>query len=124
MLWEHDQKNQSINFPQDKPNYELFKQNLTQAWQEKIEKGGSKEHGFFLVWEGDQIIGSLLLRIKENPYREKKYGEIWYIYLEPEYRGKGYGKRLLQFADDYFQKQGCAYAFAGISAHNSSSNIL
>ena len=74
--------------------------------------------------EKGTIVGSLVLRIKENPFRKKKFGEIWYIYLEPECRGKGYGSKLLRFTDDYFKKNGCAYAFAGIAAHNPGSNIL
>lgn len=117
ILWEHDQKMQKINFPGSYPNKELFEKNI---WEES--KGGNTT--FFFVYEQEKIIGSLILRIKENPYRRKKYGDIWDIYLEPECRGKGYGGKMLEFADEFFKKQGCSYAFAGIAAHNPASNAL
>lgn len=116
-LWDHDQKNQKINFPNSLPNQELFEKNVRQA------KASGNAY-FFYISEADKVVGSLVLRINENPYRRQKFGEIWYIYLEPECRGKGYGPKLLDFADDYFKKQGCGYAFAGIAVHNPASNIL
>lgn len=117
LLWDHDQKNQKINFPNSFPNKELFEKNLRQ-------EHASGSTTFFFVQEQEKNVGSLILRIKDNPYRRKKYGEIWYIYLEPECRGKGYGKKILEFADKYFKQHGCSYAFAGIAAHNPASNAL
>lgn len=117
LLWDHDQKNQKINFPTSQPNKILFEKNIRQEHH-----AGSG--AFFFIFEKEKTVGSLILRMKENHYRQKKYGEIWYIYLEPECRGKGYGKELLEFADDYFKKQGCAYALAGTAAHNPASNML
>lgn len=116
-LWEHDQKNQKINFPTSKPHFKIFQENILASYKEHPQ-------GFFLIYENNKIIGSLILRTKFNPFREQKYGEIWYIYLEPEHRGKGYGRRLLEFADAHFKNQSCSYAFAGISALNPSPNAL
>ncbi len=116
-LWDHDQKNQVINFPNSSPNPELFKRNIR---QETTHENAS----FFFVYEEQKVVGSLGLRMKENPYRRQKYGEIWYIFLEPECRGKGIGRILLDFADNYFQERGCSYTFAGISAFNPASNKL
>ena len=117
LLWDHDQKNQKINFPTSQPNKSLFEKNIRQEHH-----AGSGT--FFFISEKEKTVGSLILRTKENQYRQKKYGEIWYIYLEPECRGKGYGKELLEFADDYFKRYGCSYAFAGTAAHNPASNML
>ncbi len=117
ILWEHDQKNQAINFPESQPNRELFEKNMQQSYTENPE-------GFFFVYNEDEIVGSLILRFRENPYRKKRYGEIWYIYLSPECRGQGYGSKLLQFADKFFQQNNCSYAFAGIAAHNPASKAL
>jgi len=123
ILWDHDQKNQKINFPNSFPHLELFEKNI------RPEHASGSAASFLIYEQADasgqeKLVGSLILRIKENPYRRKKFGEIWYIYLEPECRGKGYGKKLLEFADEYFKKQGCSYAFAGIAAHNPASNLL
>ncbi len=116
ILWEHDQKMQELNFPNSYPHQEMFEKRIRQ----EHELGAA----YFFIQEQGKIIGSLILMIKENPYRRKKYGDIRNIYLEPECRGKGYGKTMLEFADQYFKQHGCSYAFAGIAAHNPASNAL
>ncbi|MEK6809611.1 MAG: GNAT family N-acetyltransferase [Nanoarchaeota archaeon] len=116
-LWEHDQKMQRLNFPGSFPNKELFEKNMRA-------ENAAGDTAFFFVRERERIVGSLILRIKVNPFRRQKYGDIWDIYLEPECRGKGYGKKMLEFADEYFKRNGCSYAFAGIAAHNPASNAL
>lgn len=117
ILWEHDVENQKINFPSDKPDRALFEKNISESYAEN-------PHGFFLVYDRNKIMGSLLLRIKHNPFRSQKYGEIWYIYLEPDYRGKGFGPKLVEHAHAYFKQHSCSYVFAGISALNPGSNAL
>lgn len=116
ILWEHDQKMQKLNFPDSHPHKEMFEKRIRQEY----ELGAA----YFVVQEQGNIIGSLILMVKENPYRCKKYGDIRNIYLDPECRGKGYGTKMLEFADQYFKQQGCSYAFAGIAAHNPASNAL
>jgi len=117
ILWEHDQANQKINFPNDKPNYDLFKRNILNDYKEQPE-------GFLLIYDQGKVIGSMILRIKFNPYRQQKYGEVWYIYFDDSCRGKGYGTKVLEYADEYFKKKGCKYVFAGVSALNPASNAL
>ena len=117
ILWEHDQSNQKINFPKDKPNSDLFKKNIIESYKEQPE-------GFLFIYEEERIVGSVILRIKFNPYRQQKYGEVWYIYFDASCRGKGYGTRVLEYVDDYFKKNGCKFAFAGVSAINPASNAF
>ena len=116
ILWEHDQKMQELNFLGSYPHKETFEKRIRQEY----EAGAA----YFFTYEQGKIVGSLILMIKENPYRRKKYGDIRNIYLEPECRGKGYGKKMLEFADQYFKQQGCSYAFTGIAVHNPASNAL
>ena len=97
ILWEHDQANQKINFPRDKPNFGLFKKNILKSY-------GEQPNGFLFIYEGEKIIGSMILRIKFNYYRQQKYGEVWYIYLDASCRGKGYGTKSLEYADKYFNE--------------------
>ena len=115
-LWEHDQKMQKLNFPGSYPKKELFEKRIRQEY--------ATGAVYFFVYEQEKIIGSLILMIKENHYRCKKYGDIRNIYLDSEFRGKGYGKKMLDFADQYFKLLGCSYVFAGIAAHNPASNAL
>src|SRR3989344_3830387 len=116
VLWEHDQKMQQLNFPDSYPNKEMFEERVRQEY--------AAGAAYFFLYEQKKIIGSLILIAKENPYRRQRYGDIRNIYLEPECRGKGYGRKMLDFADQYFKKNGCSYAFAGIAAHNPASNAL
>lgn len=117
VLWEHDQKMQKLNFPGSYPHQELFEKNMRA-------ENAAGDTAFFFIKEQERNIGSLILRIKVNPFRRQKYGDIWNIYLEPECRAKGYGKKMLEFTDEYFKRHGCSYAFAGIAAHNPASNAL
>ena len=116
-IWEFDQDHQRINFPKDSPNYERFKEAILKEHQEEPE-------GFFFVYENDKIIGELFLKIRLNPFRRQKYGEVRIIHLDPDNRGKGYGKELLEFADKYFKEKECNYLLAGVSAFNLSSSAL
>ncbi len=117
ILWEFDNDHQKINFPKDSPNYEIFKERILKEYEEEPD-------GFFLVYEENEIIGQLFLKIRFNPYRNQKYGEVRNIHLNLKNRGKGYGKKLLEFADEYFKNKGCEYSLAGVSSLNPSSNFL
>ena len=48
ILWEHDKSNQIINFPKDKPNYELFKKNILEAYREQ-------QQGFLFIYDKEKI---------------------------------------------------------------------
>jgi len=116
-LWEYDLDHQRINFPKDNPNYEKFKEGILKEYNEEPQ-------GFFFVYENNEIIGYLRLITRFNPYRQQKYGDVRFVHLDGLNRGKGYGTKLLEFADEYFKKNGCKYAFAGVSAFNEPSNLL
>ncbi len=117
ILWEQDLKSQKINFPQDFPQKDLFEERIRKEYAEQPE-------GFFFIEEEGKAVGSLILMIKVNPYRGKRYGDVRAIYLDEDKRGKGYGTEMLQFADEFFKKHGCSYIFAGISAYNPASVSL
>lgn len=117
LLWKYDQDHQKINFPKDKPNYEKFKDGILKEYDEEPQ-------GFFFVYEDDKIIGYLRLITRFNPYRQQKYGDVRFVHLDNLNRGKGYGTKLLEFADEYFKKNGCKYAFAGVSVFNPASNAV
>ena len=56
------------------------------------------------VWiceHGDRIVGFLLLM-----HREEGVAQLRYFYLEPEYRGTGLGKRLMQLYMDFLSARG------------------
>jgi peptidyl-dipeptidase Dcp len=56
------------------------------------------------VWvckDGDKIIGFLLLM-----HRENNAAQLRYFYIEPEYRGIGLGKKMLQLYMDFLTEKG------------------
>lgn len=50
---------------------------------------------------GDRIVGFLLLM-----HREKWVAQLRYFYLEPEYRGIGLGKKLMELYMDFMKASG------------------
>ncbi|MGL5059934.1 MAG: GNAT family N-acetyltransferase [Microcoleus sp.] len=52
-----------------------------------------------------QLFAGLYPQAFAKEYR--KYGYIWGVYVEPAYRGRGFGKQLTQMAIDYLKSLGC-----------------
>lgn len=57
-------------------------------------------NGFVMVRQGDQLIGQLELQIMK--YENREIGYVNLYYLIPEYRGRGLGKQLHQYAINFF----------------------
>lgn len=55
-----------------------------------------------------QLFAGLYPQILAGEYR--KYGYVWGVYVEPAYRGRGFGKQLTQMAVDYLKSLGCTRA--------------
>lgn len=62
-----------------------------------LNRGG----GFWVLEEGDAIIGTVALRQKEG-----SRCTLWRLYLPLEHRGRGYGKMLFRFAIDRARERG------------------
>lgn len=58
--------------------------------------------GFVLVIEGNNPIGQLELTIRE--YKGNRIGYVNLYYLIPEKRGTGVGKKLHEYALDFFER--------------------
>ena len=56
-----------------------------------------KEKIFFVLIDDEKIIGTIQLDLKEKA--------IDRLYLNPKYFGKGFGKKLLVYAEDYAKKK-------------------
>lgn len=110
LVWHKDMV--KIDFPDSKYKKSLFIKILEKEY--KKEPGG-----FMIVMDGPKKIGFLWLNTRYDPYRNKKYGYIHYLYLIKEYRGLGLGKDLLKKAEDYFlKKKRLKIIQLGTGAHN------
>lgn len=60
-----------------------------------------------------QLFAGLYPHILKAEYR--KYGYIWGVYIEPDYRKNGIGKSLTKSAVDYLKSIGCTRAILNAS---------
>ncbi|HEY9692070.1 MAG TPA: GNAT family N-acetyltransferase [Oculatellaceae cyanobacterium] len=75
----------------------------------------------FVVEVDKQVIGSTSCQIFAGLYPNilkaeyRKYGYIWGVYVEPNYRKNGIGKSLAKSAVDYLKSLGCTRAILNAS---------
>ncbi|MGN0650550.1 MAG: GNAT family N-acetyltransferase [Oscillospiraceae bacterium] len=61
--------------------------------------------GSFVITDGGKIVGHSCAR--ESADEEMSgWGEVWTLYVLPEYWGKGFGKALLRHTVDWLREQG------------------
>ncbi|MFD3450195.1 GNAT family N-acetyltransferase [Microbacteriaceae bacterium 4G12] len=58
--------------------------------------------GLVLVEEDEKMIGQMELQI--TTYEEQEIGYVNLFYLIPEYRSKGLGQYLMEYAEQFFRK--------------------
>jgi len=58
--------------------------------------------GLVIVEDDGKPVGQIELQIMR--YKKKEIGYVNLFYLIPEYRGKGYGTALMEYAENYFRK--------------------
>lgn len=73
-------------------------------------------NGFVIVEENDTVIGQLELTIRE--YNENQIGYINLYYLIPEKRGMGLGKKLHEYAMNFFKANGVSEYHLRVSPTN------
>lgn len=61
--------------------------------------------GSFVITDGDKIVGHSCARPSADEAMSG-WGEVWTLYVLPEYWGKGYGRALLQNSVDWLREQG------------------
>ena len=60
------------------------------------------------VYEDQKIIAGLLaFRIRENIEENSRFGEISVLVVRPEFRKKGIGKELMEYAEHLAREQNC-----------------
>jgi GNAT superfamily N-acetyltransferase len=61
----------------------------------------------FVYEENKNISGLLAFRIRENIEENSRYGEISVLVVHPEFRDKGIGRKLMEYAEQLAQEQNC-----------------
>jgi ribosomal protein S18 acetylase RimI-like enzyme len=75
------------------------------AFRRALESG---EEETYLLEDNDQDVGILTIgQCRDADLDSASIGEIWGIYLSPEYRRHGIGRRLVKEAEDILHDCGC-----------------
>jgi ribosomal protein S18 acetylase RimI-like enzyme len=79
---------------------------IDRARQELFYKAFVAEVGSLVVGSAScQLFAGLYPHVLAEEYR--KYGYIWGVYVEPDYRGKGIGQKLTRIAVEHLKSLGC-----------------
>jgi GNAT superfamily N-acetyltransferase len=73
-------------------------------------------NGQVIIEIDDLPIGQMELQIRD--FEGKKIGYVNLFYLIPEYRGKGLGKELISYAEDFFNKSNVSEYHLWVSPTN------
>lgn len=88
------------------------------AWRESFAK---EEHRILLAEDGDLAAGFVSLGpSRDEDADPKTTGEVYAIYLRPEYQGRGLGTELWRRAVDSLRASGCAELTVWVLDTNSS----
>jgi len=71
----------------------------------------------YVLDDDGEVVGFLWIEVRGTMI-DPVVGYIKNIYVAPRLRGQGYGKLLLQTADDWFKAQGCTKATLDVSVCN------
>lgn len=85
-----------------------FSADETKAWFEYLST--SDDCGFYHVCKNDEIIGQIEFRTGLLDEQGNKFGYINLLYLLPELRNNGFGRKLEQFILAWFDDKQCTYA--------------
>ncbi len=86
----------------------------TKRWQENLSES---KNGIFLVFDEEKLIGfSTVGKSRDDNYSD--YAELYAIYLDPDYFGKGAGKALFQISLEYALAQGFRKMFVNVLSEN------
>ncbi len=87
-----------------------YARQLQQAARSPYEK-------MYVLDDSGRVCGFLWLELRATMV-DPLVGYIKNIYVAPDLRGQGYGKLLLQVADEWFRRQGCTKATLDVSVCN------
>jgi aminoglycoside 6'-N-acetyltransferase I len=92
-----------------------------ERFMKMIHSSGS---GVYLLREDEEYIGFISLSIRTDYVEGMIHSPVGYIegvYIKPGHRGKGYGKALVQCAEDWTLEKGCRQLGSDTEAFNAGS---
>ena len=82
----------------------------------------TKDHYLYTLFDGDKAVGAIWLRVELE--RPVKSGYIFDVHIEEEFRGKGYGRQIMLFAEEKARELGVKRMGLHVFAYNSVAHNL
>ena len=92
------------------------------VWESFARKQLDEQDSLLIVAEvGGNIIGFSLASIQSNipVFKIKKYGVIYDFFVEEAFRKRGIGRKLFDFAREWFEQKGVEHLQLSVVHHNS-----
>lgn len=126
LLWKKLMEYHS-NLAKKTQNYEFYwlRSDSEKKWKIWAEKSINSKTGRLLVAEDKgKMIGYSLTAIKSNIsiYKIRKIGHFHDLYIEPEYRRKGVGRKFLEMGCEWFRSKKIQHF--SIAAHSLNPNAI
>lgn len=65
----------------------------------------TSNHHLYNIYEGDSLIGFVWIKVE----KEKKSAFLYEIFIFEEYRGKGFGTRVIKNVEEWLERKGIYY---------------
>jgi len=79
-------------------------------------------HRFFWQVDGDQVVGALWLGAPTS--RARSTWHVYFVVVDENCRGRGYGRAAMQAAEAFVQEKGGDYLGLNVFGHNSVARAL
>jgi len=106
LLFKWHQEHVAINFPYQFPGLAIFTHDLTTG-------SGTQK----LATCNGEVVGFIWFDIKFNEYEEREEGTIRYVHVDSDYRGRGLGKVLMEYAHNSIDSE-ATYCILGTHVDN------
>jgi len=102
-----------LNFPEFR-----FTAGFAAAFRHDLRRAALDPNHALYVLDSGHIAGFLWLVICENTWTNERYGYVNNLFLEPEQRGSGLARELMNTGDEWFRKRGIKRVKLTVTANN------
>jgi len=77
-------------------------------------------HHLYNIYEADQLIGFIWLKVE----KEKKSAFLYEIFIFEEFRGKGFGTKVMKIVEEWLEQEGIQYLKLHVFGNNEGARKL
>ncbi len=102
-------------------NKETVKKNIEKQIQDIY---NSDNHKVFILKNTEELLGFILLQIVENHFTSETICFILEIFVDPKFRGKGIGNRLMELAEKFAEEKKIKKVVLNVANNNKIASSL